>query len=405
MNRREFIKAGSACAATAFSGSWGWAAETGGGGGELKPSGTIDSELKGKLLEYLEDINRWILSLDVGSNLLKGTKDTRNSVFINGNFARVLLASWRITGNKRYFEEAMRWCDSLCQQQQLTTTSNGQEGGFWADCGPGGNIYFGDMGTAATALALGCRYADGSRRSACLAAMERMARFVIHGSKEDPQGKGREATRTFVISEGAEKGALGCGYYEGKLSTLPYTIATSNTGTAFLAELYALTSNPQYKTVASDAVRWLTGLRTPEGDIIYILHGKKITTWPLDTMSYCTEGFVAADRHLKDRGLHEKLSKDLEPCVQWMLKGQKADGSWGKLRSADQQRSPRAVTLLTWYYDRVKPDPKVAESVKRYCGFLLNPENSRAYGVKDLVRTTGFVGLTVADMIAAESTF
>ena len=54
---------------------------------------------------------------------------------------------------------------------------------------------------------------------------------------------------------------------------------------------------------------------------------------------------------------------------------------------------------------KVKPMPAAAEAVRRYCAFLLKPENSNAYGVKNLVRTSGFVGLTLADIIRPDCTF
>jgi len=41
----------------------------------------------------------------------------------------------------------------------------------------------------------------------------------------------------------------------------------------------------------------------------------------------------------------------------------------------------------------------------RYSQFLLAPEYSKAYGVKQLVRTSGFVGLAVADLIQPGVTF
>jgi hypothetical protein len=63
------------------------------------------------------------------------------------------------------------------------------------------------------------------------------------------------------------------------------------------------------------------------------------------------------------------------------------------------------VTLLTWYYRRVEADAEVAAAVRKYCRFLLDPKNSKAYGVKELLRTSGFVGLTVAEVIAPGSTF
>ncbi|MBN1491853.1 MAG: hypothetical protein JXA69_18220, partial [Phycisphaerae bacterium] len=177
------------------------------------------------------------------------------------------------------------------------------------------------------------------------------------------------------------------------------------TGGAFFASLYAITDKSEYRDVARNATKWLLTIRKPDGEIPYILHGKTETRWPLDTMTYCAEAFIAADIHLKDAALREAMKKELRPSVEWLLKRQNADGSWGTLRSPDQQRSPRVVTLLSWYYREVDHDPKVAEAVRKYCRFLLDPANSKAYGVKELVRTTGFVGLVVADLLKANCTF
>lgn len=365
----------------------------------------VDRQTRQRLSAYLDDLSGWIMTLDVGSGTLKNTKDTATSIFINGNFARVLIASYEITGNDEHLKEALRWCDGFCAQQEKTTTSQGKPAGFWSDLGPGRNIYFGDGGTAATALAIGCRFGDENRRQTYLAALENMARFVMHGSASDPQGKGREATKSFVLSEGPDRGALGCGYYAGHLSMKPYTISTATTGGAFFATLYSIEPRPEYRDVASGAAKWLLKIRKPDGEVPYTLDGKIETTWPLDTLSYCTEAFVAVDTHLKDKEMRELLGRELRPTIQWFLAGQNPDGSWGTMRSPDQQRSPRAVSLLTWYHRTIEPDPKIAEAVRKYCRFLLDAESSKAYGVKDLVRTTGFVGLMVAEIISPGSTF
>jgi len=200
--------------------------------------------MKQKLRAYFDDLCAWIVALDVGSNQLNGTEDTAGSIFINGNFARVLMASYRITGNEAHREEALRWGDTFCANQQRTQTSRGDDAGYWPDIGPRGNIYFGDAGTAAHALASIYPAAAPGRQETWRAAMERMARFVIDGCAEDPQGQGRDATHSWVIREGRDAGALGCGYYRGKLSVEPYTIATATTGGAFFSELYAITKNP-----------------------------------------------------------------------------------------------------------------------------------------------------------------
>ncbi len=400
INRREFVATAGTLVGLGVARTPAWAQQPKNGLASVLPDGMAES-----LSTYFDGICDWIMSLDVGSNLLKGTKDTATSIFINGNFARVLLASYRITGNQAHLNEALRWCDTFCTIQQRTKSSKENEVGFWPDCGPRGNIYFGDAGTAAHAMSAAYGEADKERQAVYLAALERMARFVIDGCAQDPQGGNRAATPSWVIRKGGDAGALGCGYYRGKLSVEPYTIATATTGGALMSELYAITGKTEYKEIATGAVTWLLSTRKDDGEIPYTLAGNTLTSWPLDTMSYCTEAFIASNLLLKDEALQTAMHRDLGTSVGWLVTGQNADGSWGKLRSADQQRSPRAVTLLSWALRWTKEKERIAEALQRYCAFLLKEENSKAYGVNELVRTTGFVGLATADILKPDCTF
>lgn len=341
---------------------------------------------------YLNDLCRWILTLEPGTGELKNTSDTPWSIFINGNFARVLMAAHQITGDARYRDEAVRWADTFVGQQR--------QPGFWAFDGKERDIYFGDTGTAVTALARIARQAPEKKRAAYIEAMRRYARFVAEGCAGDPQGKGRGGSPGWINKEGA----VGCGYYGGHVSTQPYTIATATTGGAFFSELYSLTKDPTYRRIAAGAVRWLLARRKPDGEIPYTLDGKANAAWPLDTMTYCAEAFVAAYTLLGDRELNAEIVREIRPSIEWLLRTQNPDGAWGKLRSQDQQRSPGVVTLLAWYHRSVRRDPRVRQAIARYTEYLLKPENSRAYGVKQLVRTSGFVGLVFADLIRPGST-
>jgi len=365
----------------------------------------VDAQLKAEMSAFLADLSEYVSTLDVGSGYLKIEKESPNSIFCNANLARILMASYRITGNKEHLNEALRWCDNIYRKQQSAITSTIEEGGFWPDYGTDGNIYFGDAGTASTTLAIGYQYADAKRQALYLNAMKRYARFVTRGCLVAPRGRGEKATTSWVIQEGDARGALGCGYHKGKLSLQPYTISTATTGAAFFSELYAITKNPEYQKVASGAVRWLLKIRKDDGEIPYTLDGKEQTRWPLDTLAYCTEAFVAADTYLNDPELKKLMRQELRPTVKWFIKLQNPDGSWGELRSPDQQRSPRAVTFLTWWYNNIEPCPKVAGAVQKYCRYLLDPEKSKAYGIKEIIRTTGFTGLAIAEVIAPGSTF
>eukprot|EP01052_Picozoa_sp_SAG31_P037193 SAG31_NODE_4765_length_2970_cov_21.015640_2_plen_111_part_00 len=81
---------------------------------------------------YLEELCEWVIELDIGSNVLKGNytpTTASHHIFINGNFARVLLAGYKITGNETYLAEGLRWCDTLVSLQYHLETSTGEMGG------------------------------------------------------------------------------------------------------------------------------------------------------------------------------------------------------------------------------------------------------------------------------------
>jgi len=367
----------------------------------------MEPAMEAGLKAYLGELCDQIIKMDLGSGTLKGTTDTQDSIFINANMARVLISSYRLTGNTVHLRESLRWCDRLHNQQQIVLTSELTEGGYWGDRGETGNIYFGDAGTATAALAIGYRHTDPKRQRVYMGALERYARFVRNGVAYDPQHKGREGSKGWVIESGPDSGSLGCGYFEGKLSPEPYTIATATTGVTFFSELYALTHDAKVKHTATNAVRWLVKERTPDGAIFCVLGGQKPYKlhWPLAYMTYVGEAWTAAHRLLDDPALRAEIAREVKPSIEWVLRQQRPDGTWGEPRSGDQQRSAGVVSFLTWYYGEVDKDPRVAEAVQKYFRFLLDPERGSACGAKEFVRATGFVGLAVSEALRPGVTF
>jgi hypothetical protein len=258
-------------------------------------------------LQWLEKLSDWIVSLGIQNGSLTETPTAkcspcstvgdRNHIFVNGNMARVLLATWRLqqrigggTANHTLLSAAMGWCDSLCDQQATIRTSHGNLGGYWGVgypvLGPRGSIYFGDTGTAVTTLALAWHLStNATQKARYLQTMQRFAAFVLEGSSNPPPGKNGTCDG-FVAppSAGQDAGAVGCGYYAHRPSTMPYTIATGTTGGAFFSELHTITQNETYRSVAQGAVRYLSSVvMRPSGEIPYILDGRNSSTvtWPV----------------------------------------------------------------------------------------------------------------------------
>ncbi len=364
-----------------------------------------DQKTHKELLNYLESICQWAIDSDLKSGELKITAKRRTSVFINSNLARILVAGYDLTGKQEYLDEAIRWFDLLVELQQPATTADGKKAGWWGDFSPDGNIYFGDAGTSATALAGVIRYVDGERRDKYMNALELYANFVRFGSDKDPQDKGRSGSNGWIIQDGEEKGAVGCGYYRNELSEYPYTISTSVTGAAFFSCMYELTGNNEYQEIAENAVKWLLKKRTPFGEFLYILHQKQLDEWPLDTMSYVADGVVGAYMRSNNQEFKTMVEKQIARSVQWLLVGQNKDGVWGELRSEDQQRSQGVLNLIVWYYHDVTKYKEVKKMVQANYNFFLDADNSKAFGVKELPITTGFVGLGIAEVLEPGVTY
>ncbi|HPG39772.1 MAG TPA: hypothetical protein PLP19_13485 [bacterium] len=364
-----------------------------------------DEKTRTDLVNYYDSICQWIIKADLRSGELKITEKRRTSIFINSNLARVLVAGYEITGKQEYLEEALLWFDRLVSLQQITIASDGREAGWWGDFTPKDNIYLGDAGTSATALAVIVRYADGERREKYMKALELYANFVIYGTKEDPQGLNRGGSNGWIIREGENAGAIGCGYYKGELSQAPYTISTSVTGAAFFSCMYKLTGNREYLEIAENAVNYLLNVRDPFGEFPYILHNFQLDEWPLDTMSYMADGIISCYINSDDEEFKKSVGKRIARSIQWLLNRQEDNGVWGEMRSEDQQRSQGVLNLLVWYYHDIAHYPQIAATIRANYNFFLNPKNSSFFGVNELPITTGFVGLGIAEVIEPGITY
>eukprot|EP00040_Diaphanoeca_grandis_P041405 m.262910 g.262910 ORF g.262910 m.262910 type:complete len:434 (-) comp47655_c0_seq1:30-1331(-) len=422
------------------------------------------------LLGFLDHVANYTSRLDVPSNSLKNDSVPMDGaggtdhIFVNGNLARVMMATWRVqnqmdgtTPNPEYLQQGLGWCDTLTELQADITSSRGNAAGYWGvgyggpagctpplkgECAHGGSIYFGDTGTAVTALALCYRLASGntSRESAYLTAMEKFAVFVLEGSSTAPVNK-KGFVETFVNTT---TGAVGCGYYgctdrtsedcdrvAGPAglscpSRSPYTIATGTTGGAFFAELYAITKNETYASIANNAMDYEVSVMLASGEVPYILDGANCTSkstekecsgvgvWPFDTLAYVTEGLAAVALHLanssaaKQQMLKKHMIKQWKPSVDYLLRTQNAHGYWGTLGSGDQMRSPRVLTMLSWWVWAVDTptytDKPVHAAIDAYLTFLQGT-GAQGYGLMDNTITTGMVGVAVADAIVFGASF
>ena len=200
--------------------------------------------------------------------------------------------------------------------------------------------------------------------------------------------KAKAEERRPVGSSKKEKTAAhsGCAYYRGHISTPAYVISTATNGAEFHSILHSIDKDPELPPIVAGAVRWILAHRDPDGSIPYTIDNEKPNTgFLMQAMTYCSEGLMAAYLYCDDAELRRQIAADVKSCIEWLIKTQNPDGTWGKMRSYDQNRSPGVLSFLAWYYRTVSPDPRIAQAVGKSCNFLLDPANQKAFELeKDL---------------------
>lgn len=321
-------------------------------------------------------------------------------VFIGGYAMRTLVAGATLLDEPRYRETAIAWADSLLAWQTPS--------GRWTT-GYSRHVYLAD---AASALGL---------------------LFVLHPLVEpDRRARYEAATARYVAAaEEAdlihESGAWGVGWSATEAGFAPfpdpYTISSSLAGAMVSSWLFTRTGDERHRERAGRALRWILGTMREDGVIPYVLardgadlekaddpdhHRMLYDDWRYDTSAYVGEGIIAFDRHAATDAWRDEIRAAIRPHVEFLLRTQNPDGSWGVPGSEDQKRSPGVANLLTWWLIDVEDDARVRQALCRFEAFLGQREKARAFGivpagatgVQDHLIVTALSGRALAALLA-----
>ena len=373
--------------------------------------------------------SEWLMTLGIGNNSVPlSASPYPGSIFINGNGARTLLASYKLTGNSSHLAEGLRWCDAFVESQYDAPVHDGSAMGGWWDTGYE-ELYIADTGTAVTALAL-CF--DLEPKPSYLNAILKFERFVRLGTATTPQckpllhplkpkcsydGNGSEVARGFILESGPDIGAVGDGYYKQKLNTAPYTIATALSGGVVYSELLGLEAahsgilDPEAKKraarIAQGAVGWLLrALNQSSGTIPYVITPPTTEPHEYQCISYSAEAFIDLALRATDSSTIERL-RGLNATVEYLLRKQGGDGALLPNGTRGEiQRSPRAVSLLQlWGLTFPSAASRTDNAISRYLAYLLTPSGEATSGFRSSLLATGFIGLAAADLVSPWVTF
>ena len=354
---------------------------------------------KKEMAALLVRISEWCLEHRLGSGIFHDTPDgadeVEDSIFINGNLARVLICTYEITGEESYLREAVSWCDYFVDTANPIQTSKGNDAVWWWDVGHN-NLYLADTGTAVHALFKAFPYVDDDRKQKYLNALKKFYLLLAEGTDRDPLDRGQAPSPGWIIGDGEDAGAFGVGYRKGQLETRAYTISTACAGAQACAALYQLTGDETCRKTALDAARWLLGQFDEAGVIPYRIEGTVVSEFVFQGIHYSLEGLLTSWLYLDDQGYRDALKKAAPKIKDSILSLQEESGIWGTEREYDGQRSAFLAHFLNWYRENIDSDPRVEVGLDRFISYVLNPDSNSRYGIANLLRVSGFVGLVFA---------
>jgi len=360
---------------------------------------------KKEMAALLVRISEWCLEHRLGSGIFHdtpgGADEVEDSIFINGNLARVLICTYEITGEESYLREAVSWCDYFVNTAIPIQTSKGNDAVWWWDVGHN-NLYLADTGTAVHALFKAFPYVDDDRKQKYLNALKKFYLLLAEGTDRDPLDRGQAPSPGWIIRDGEDAGAFGVGYRKGQLETRAYTISTACAGAQACAALYQLTGDEACRKTALDAARWLLGQFDEAGVIPYRIEGTVVREYVFQGIHYSLEGLLTSWLYLDDPGYRDALKKAAPKIKDSILSLQEESGIWGTEREYDGQRSAFLAHFLNWYRENLDSDPRVEAGLDRFISYVLNPDSNSRYGIANLLRVSGFVGLVFASFLYPE---
>jgi hypothetical protein len=175
-------------------------------------------------------------------------------------------------------------------------------------------------------------------------------------------------------------GACGVGWLDTRVraeSTVvrtPYLVSTALAGIECHAWLFARTHEREYRRRALAALDYTLQAMQSDGSFAPV-EIRGIREGPYVTAAYVEEGWMAADHDLDDADVLRRLKRALPKHVDWLLRTQREDGTWGSQgEDGEAARTPAILNFLLWYDQRCEEREDVRQAVRRASPLLLDPD-------------------------------
>lgn len=151
-----------------------------------------------------------------------------------------------------------------------------------------------------------------------------------------------------------------------------YVVSTALAGIAAHGWLYARTGDAEDRLAAEKALDYTLAMLAPDGSVAAFTQGT-LTEGRHWSATYVQEGWMAADRYLEDARVRAKLRRVLPAHVDWLVRTQNADGTWGDRAAFETTRTVAILDFLVWYDQRCDVRSDVRAAIRRGAAALVDP--------------------------------
>jgi len=153
----------------------------------------------------------------------------------------------------------------------------------------------------------------------------------------------------------------------------PYVVSTALAGVATRAWLFACTGEADFARDARTALERTLDAIAPDGSIPAFTAGA-LTEGRHWSATYVHEGWMFADRYLDDARIRARLRRALPPHIDWLLRTQNPDGTWGDRAAGESTRTVAISNFLVWYDQRCDSRDDVRQAIRRASAALVDPD-------------------------------
>jgi len=325
------------------------------------PAWQPDSHTRATARDALRAHTQWILSRPHPAERL----------FVEGYFARSLVAAHDVLGAagadstlaRAALRRATAFADSLVTSQRAD--------GYWS-IGYGSG-WVADMGASLAIFAALEPYVDAERLASYTQSAERFAATL------ERDGLARADGAIGVGWPTAERraGDVRAWRSDTGWSDAPYGVATALAGVELHAWLAQRTGDRRYRDQAERQLEWtMVQVRSDGGVPAFAGEGE------LATAAYLEEGWMAAARMLGDDDLPTRLCTVLATHVDWVVRRQRADGTWGD-SPADRARTPAIANFLLWFAGQCEERSGIARALDRAAHYTVELDAARLTRIED----------------------